>query len=96
MKRLEELREDRALRNAAKGNFEANLAQVRADLDARGVGGRIIDKATGGVKAAGVQALAVANHNRGVVAGTLAALAVWFARKPLWRAGLAVKDRFTD
>lgn len=96
MKRLDALREDREVRNAAKGTFDANLAQVRADLDARGVGGRIADTATGGVKQAAAQALEVADQNRGIVAGTLAALVLWFARKPLQRAASAVKDRFTD
>ncbi|HVR91798.1 MAG TPA: hypothetical protein VHG29_12010 [Novosphingobium sp.] len=96
MKRLEELREDRALRNAAKGTFDANLAQVRADFDARGVGGRIVDKATAEVKESAVHALEVADQHRGIVAGTLAALVLWFARKPLQRAASAMKDRFTD
>lgn len=83
MKRLAELREDRALRNAAKASFDANAAQVRADLAARGVGGRIVDTATGKAKAAANEALDIANENRGVVAATLGALVLWFARRPI-------------
>lgn len=83
MKRLTELRKDRALRNAAKSNFDANTAQVRADLAARGVGGRIVDIATGKAKAAASEAVDIANENRGVVAATLGALALWLARKPI-------------
>ena len=96
MNRLEDLREDRALRDAAKGTFDANVARVRADLDARGIGGRIIDKATGDVKAAALEAVEIADQNRGIVAGTVGALVLWFARKPLQRLAASVKHRFSD
>ncbi len=96
MSRLEDLREDRALRDAAKGTFDANVAQVRADLDARGIGGRIADKATDDVKAAALEAVEIADQNRGIVAGTVGALVLWFARKPLQRLAASVKHRFSD
>lgn len=96
MKRLEELREDRALRDAAKETFDSNVAQVKADFEARGIGGRIADKATNDVKEVALQAVEIADQNRGIVAGTVAALAVWFARKPLRRFAASVKDRFSD
>lgn len=96
MKRLDDLREDRALRDAAKGTFDANVAQVKADFEARGIGGRIADKATDEAKAAALLAVAVADENRGIVAGTLGALVVWFARKPLQRLAASVKARFSD
>ena len=96
MKRLDDLRQDRALRDAAKGSFDANVAQVKADFAARGIGGRIADKATKEAKAAARLALEVADENRGIVAGTLGALILWFGRNPLQRLAASVKARFSD
>lgn len=77
------LGEDRALRNSARGLFDTRLEQVKADLAARGVGGRIADKAGSEVKAALSEAKAVAADSKGVIAGTVAALGLWLFRKPL-------------
>ena len=96
MKRLDDLREDRALRDAARESFDANVAQVKADFAARGIGGRIAARVTREVRTTAVQAAEIADDNRGIVVGTLSALAFWFARKPLQRLAAAVKARFSD
>ena len=76
MKLLEQrIREDRANRDAARSLFDANLKQLRADLEARGVGGRIADKAKAETTEALAQGLEIAAESKGVIAGTLAALA---------------------
>jgi len=67
---------DRANRKAARVLFDRRLAQVKQDLAARGIGGRIAAKAKG-------DALAVAKDNKGLIAASLAALAAWAFRKPL-------------
>jgi len=77
------LGEDRAVRRAARGLFDRRLAQVKADLAARGVGGRIKAKAQDQAFKALDQGLAVASESKGIIAGTVAALGLWFARKPL-------------
>lgn len=77
------LSEDRALRNSARGLFDGRLEQVKADLAARGIGGRIADKASGEVKAALGEAKAIAAESKAIIAGTVAALGLWFFRKPL-------------
>lgn len=77
------LDEDRANRRAARGLFDGALAQVKADLAARGVGRRVKDTITGEAVQSAEQAIAVARANKGVVAGTIAALALWMFRNPL-------------
>ena len=80
----------KADRNAAYDAFQIRLAQVQEDLAARGVGGRIADRAGEAMS----EAADVAVEHKAVIAGTLAALAVWFLRRPLiaWLAGLWPDD----
>lgn len=77
-------------RNAARAVFRSQLAQVRADLAARSIGGRVADRV--GRTAADIadEAITVADENRAVIAGTIAALAAWFLRKPIIRGISAV------
>lgn len=79
----DEVLQARAVRDAARAEWEARLALVKADVDARGVGGRIADRV--GEQAAETleQAIDIADQNRGVIAGTIVALAVWFLRHPI-------------
>lgn len=79
----ERLAEDRARRNAARQAFESNLDQIKTDLAARSIGGRIADKAGAEVKGALSEAAAVARESKGIIAATLGALLVWFLRNPL-------------
>lgn len=73
------LEQAKAARNAAHEAFQAQLAQVREDLSARGIGGRIADRA--GEMAA--ETADVANEHKGVIAGTFAAIALWVFRDPI-------------
>lgn len=73
------LEQAKAARNGAHGAFQTRLVQVREDLAARSVGGRVADRANE-VIAHGVD---VARENKAVVAGTIAALALWFLRGPI-------------
>lgn len=75
----EVLEQAKIARNAAHDAFQLQLAQVREDLSARGIGGRIADRAGEAL----ADAAEVANENKGIIAGTLAALAVWFLRGPI-------------
>lgn len=74
---------DRANRKAARGLFDSRIAQVKADLAARSVPGRIKAKATDEVAKGIEQGVAVAKESKGIIAGTIAALALWFFRAPL-------------
>lgn len=75
--------EDRANRRAARAVVEAEVAQVKADLAARGIGGRIADTVSDKAKATADEALELAQGSKAVIAGTIGAVALWFWRKPL-------------
>lgn len=75
----EALDQAKAARNGAHEAFQLQFAQVREDLAARGIGGRIADRAGEAV----ADAAEVANENKGIIAGTLAAVALWFLRGPI-------------
>lgn len=77
------LNEDRANRRAARGLFDQKLAQVKTDYAARGLGLRIKAKAADQSKAALLQGLEVAKESKGIIAGVIAALLLWFWRNPL-------------
>ena len=77
--------EDRANRKAARQLVERGPAQVKSDLAARGVGGRIKDRVTGEVEGTLATGLEVARENKPVIAGTIGLLLVWFLRGPLGR-----------
>lgn len=74
---------DRANRKAAWNLFEGRLAQVKEDLAARSIKGRIVAKAKDDALAVADEAIAVAKDNKGLVAATIAALLAWIFREPL-------------
>ena len=77
------LSQDRAQRSAARRLVDVQLAQVKADLSARGIGGRIkhsVIQQADDVVATGI---AVARENKPIVAGTIGLLLVWLFRNPL-------------
>lgn len=71
---------DRANRNAARQLVEGHVAQVKADLAARSVGGRVAAKVKGDALDLADQALAVAKDSKGIIAGAIGALALWTFR----------------
>jgi len=77
------LAEDKALRDAALGLFKADLALVRADLAERGVGQRVADRLGEGAMDVLDDAVDYAEDNKGQIAAALAAVVLWFARRPI-------------
>lgn len=75
----EALEQAKAARNGAHEALQLQLTQVREDLAARGVGGRIADRAGEAM----ADAAEVAKENKGIIAGTLGAMALWFLRGPI-------------
>lgn len=78
-----QLKRDRETRDAAKAALDARLTQVRTDLEARGVGGRIADKVVEDATDVALEAVDVAETHKGVVVGTLLAIVAWIFRDPL-------------
>jgi hypothetical protein len=73
----------RDARNAARARFDAGIQQVKSDLDASSVGARIAGKLQDDAKTAANYALDVAGDNKGVIAGTTGAIALWLLRDPI-------------
>jgi hypothetical protein len=88
------LTEDRALRDAARSVFNQRLELVKAELADRGIGERIADRIVDEAKSVAEQAVEVADANRGIVVGTLAALLLWVFRGPLsaWISSIGDKE----
>ena len=77
------LAEDKALRDAALGLFKADLALVRADLAERGLGQRVADRLGETAMDMLDEAVDYAEDNKGTVAAGIAAVVLWFARRPI-------------
>lgn len=87
MSRLEHrLADDKALRDAALALFKADLALVRADLAERGAGARIADRLGESAMDIVDEGLDYAEANKGKVAAGVAAVVLWFARRPILNA----------
>jgi len=74
---------DKALRDTTKQSFDRNLAQVKLDLQARGIAGRIADEVVERSKLVFDEATEIAQEHPQVIGGTIAALALWILRNPI-------------
>lgn len=77
------LAEDKALRDSAWHLVSTDLALIRADLQERGIGGRVADRIGDSTMDMVDEAVDFAGANRGKVAAGLAAIVLWFARGPI-------------
>lgn len=74
---------DRIARDAARANLDAHYAAFKADIDERGLGGRIAEEAAEQARAMFDEAVAVVEEHPGAVGGTFAALVLWVLRNPI-------------
>ena len=77
------MQEDRLLRDAARALVDADIANLRADLTARSIPTRMMDRVSEGATDVLDEAVAVAEDNKGVIAALLGAIGLWFARHPI-------------
>lgn len=77
---------NRANRDAARKLVDGHVAQIKADLAARSVGGRVADKVRDDALDLADEALAVAKNSKGIIAGAIGALALWTFRASVIRA----------
>ena len=72
-------------RDKARAGFATRIEKLRGELAPEALAARVIDDLT--YKSRGIvgQAMEIASDNRGVVVGTVAALAMWAARRPMGR-----------
>lgn len=82
---------DRAARDAAKAQLDRHYQAFTADMNERGIGGRIADEAIEQAKLVFDEAVTVVEEHPAAIGGTLAALVLWLVRNPLmaW-----IKDTF--
>lgn len=78
-----QLSASKAARDAAKVSFDARLAQVRLDLEARGVAGRIADEVADRAMLVLDEAADVVEEHPTVIGGTIVALMLWILRNPI-------------
>ncbi|MBD2841913.1 hypothetical protein [Erythrobacter rubeus] len=72
--------EDRALRDAAREVFLADLAHVRASLSGTGIAGRMVDRVGEGAKDVFQTAKENADDNPGIIAALIGAILLWISR----------------
>jgi hypothetical protein len=75
--------EDRALRDAARKVFMADLAHAKSSLSGAGLASRVAGRVGDGAKDVLEVAKVHADDNRGVLAGLTGALLLWIAREPI-------------
>ena len=75
--------EDRALRDAARAVFVADITHARSSLSAKGVATRVGSRIGDGAKDVFEVARLQAEDNRGILAILIGALVLWFAREPI-------------
>jgi hypothetical protein len=87
-----------AARNAARAAFNEQIDQIRSDIEAKSLGGRIADRVGDDARQAIDQALEVAGESKWVIAGTAGALLLWCLRNPLigWIATLIPGDETAE
>jgi hypothetical protein len=78
-----QLEEDRATRDAARAAFDARYGAIKADMEDRGIAGRVVDETMEQARDAIDEAVDVVESHPGVIAGTIAALVLWFLRNPI-------------
>jgi hypothetical protein len=73
----------RAARNQAKRRLDSRVALAREDLAPGAIAGRAADDLKRMAQDTLDEAVEIADGNRTVVAGTIAALLLWLLRKPI-------------
>ena len=84
------LLEDRALRDAARGNLTHDVTFLKQEVKDKGVGARLLDMSTDNAQTIAAGARDLAEDNRGKMAGgaalAIAGIAAWIFRKPIMAA----------
>ena len=78
-----QLETDRAARNRARRKFESRLVRTRQDMTPGAIANRVTVQLERQAAETFDEIVEITAENRAVVAGTIAALAIWFLRKPI-------------
>lgn len=78
-----QLEADRAARDAARAAFDSRYGAIKADMEERGLTGRIVDETMEQARTLIDETVDAAENHPGVVGGTIAALVLWFLRNQI-------------
>lgn len=87
---------DRAARDAAKVRLDDHYQALKADLQQRGLSGRMADEAMERAKLMFDEGVTLVEENPAVIGGTLAALVLWLLRNPIIDTGRDIYDAVRD
>ncbi len=80
---VRQLEADRIARDTAKAVFDARYGALKADFEARGLAGRILDEAIEQAADMLDEAVTVVEEHPVAIGGTFAAVLLWFLRNPI-------------
>ena len=84
---LQQMREDKQLRDYARALVDQDVENVRDDVSVKSLANRALDRLTEGASGVYDDATEAAADNKGALSGVLAAIiggaVLWFARAPL-------------
>ncbi len=93
-KLLQQVKEDRALRDTAQTLFKADLEHLKSEMRDRGIGDRIVGRVSETTADMLGDAADVAAANKTILGALGVALALWFGRIPIFVAlGLAQAEQ---
>lgn len=75
--------EARERRDAARASVDRRLESLKFNLQPANLRGRMLDQAKARSFAALEEGLDVARESKGIIAGVIAALTLWFMRRPI-------------
>ena len=78
-----QLEADRAARDTARAAFDARYGAIKADMEERGLTGRIVDETMEQARGLLDETVDVAESHPAVVGGTIVALVLWFLRNQI-------------
>ena len=87
-----QLREDRALRDAARALVDADVEHLKGEWGRKSLATRTSDRIKEGASDLYEEAVESADEYRGVLAALIVAIGLWFARHPLLSAFLGDEE----
>lgn len=76
-------------RDTVRADLDRQLAILKGDVAAKGVGARLMEDIAAKTSAGVSEAAEIASAHRSIIAGTIIALVLWFLRRPLIALALA-------
>jgi len=82
-RKAEQVIAERAKRDEVRARFETHLSAFRGDDEQDGMTSRVAARIGRDAKGKLDEAIEIAEQNKGIIAGTIGLLALWFLRNPI-------------